>query len=553
MKKIILRFLLLLVILAGLNWLASLFFFRLDLTEDKRYTISDATKQLLSNLDKDIVVNVYLSGEFPPGFERLESATRETLDEFKTYSNGHLTYQFSDPSDAASEEQRQKQYQHLVDRGLTPTNLFANEDGKRTEKLIFPGAIIQADTLAIPVQLLKANRSKETSKEEQLNQSYENVEFQLASAIRILDNPERKKIGLLVNHTQKLPPARLSDLIATMQQSYDVFMVVKDPETFEGLDALMILKPDVPFSEEEKYKLDQYVIGGGKALFFVDGAKVDSVSLEGNYVQPLDLNLNDLFFRWGVRINTNLVKDLSSATIPMNVGNMGDKPEIKAVPWRFFPLLNNFGPSPITRNMDAVYSRFLSSIDTVGGPAGIHKIPLLMTSPYTKLLNTPALVGYNEARQQPEPSEYNGGVKLAAVLLEGSFNSLFENRILPADPRYKTFKATGQGKIIICADGDVAVNDFDYRRNTPLPLGYDRASTNIFGNKDFIMHALDYMTDENGIITSRSKQISIRALDKIAVQKDKKFWQALNLLLPLVILGIFGALRYYIRRRKFAS
>ncbi len=550
MKKTIFRFLFVLILLAGLNWLASVLFFRWDLTEDKRYTISDATKQLLSNLDKNVIVNVYLSGEFPPGFERLESATRETLEEFKTYSNGHLSFQFSDPSDAASEDERKKQYQNLVDRGLTPTNLFANEDGKRTEKLIFPGAIVQADTLAIPVQLLKGNKS--SSPEEQLNQSYENVEFQLASAIRVLDNPAKKKVGLLVNHTQKLPPARLSDLIATMQQSYDVFMVVNDPETYEGLDALMILKPDVPFSEEEKYKLDQYVIGGGKALFFVDGAKVDSVSLEGNYVQPLDLNLNDLFFRWGARINNNLVKDLNSATIPMNVGNMGDKPEIKAVPWRFFPLLNNFGPSPITRNTDAVYSRFLSSLDTVGGAPGIQKIPLLMTSPYTNLVNTPALVGYNEARQQPDPSEYKGGVKLAAVLLEGSFNSLFENRILPNDPRSKTFKATGQGKIIICADGDVVVNDFDYRRNTPLPLGYDRASTNVFGNKDFVMHALDYMTDENGIINSRSKQISIRALDKIAVHKDKKFWQVLNLLLPLVILGIFGAIRYYIRKRKFA-
>ncbi|MCF0059565.1 gliding motility-associated ABC transporter substrate-binding protein GldG [Dyadobacter sp. CY356] len=550
MKKTIFRFLFLLIILAGLNWLASLFFFRWDLTEDKRYTISDATKQLLSNLDKDVIVNVYLSGDFPPGFERLESATRETLEEFKTYSNGHLSFQFSDPSDAATEDERKKQYQNLVDRGLTPTNLFANEDGKRTEKLIFPGAIVQADTLAIPVQLLKGNKS--SSPEEQLNQSYENVEFQLASAIRVLDNPAKKKVGLLVNHTQKLPPARLSDLIATMQQSYDVFMVVNDPETYEGLDALMVLKPDVPFSEEEKYKLDQYVIGGGKALFFVDGAKVDSVSLEGNYVQPLDLNLNDLFFKWGVRINNNLVKDLNSATIPMNVGNMGDKPEIKAVPWRFFPLLNNFGPSPITRNTDAVYSRFLSSLDTVGGAPGIHKTPLLMTSPYTNLVNTPALVGYNEARQQPDPSEYKGGVKLAAVLLEGSFNSLFENRILPNDPRSKTFKSTGKGKIIICADGDVVVNDFDYRRNTPLPLGYDRASTNIFGNKDFVMHALDYMTDENGIINSRSKQISIRALDKIAVHKDKKFWQVLNLLLPLLLLGIFGAIRYYIRKRKFA-
>jgi len=550
MKKFISRFLLLVILLAGINWLASLIFFRWDLTEDKRYTISDATKQLLGNLDRNIIVNVYLSGDFPPGFERLESATRETLEEFKTYSNGHLSFQFSDPSDAATEDERKKQYQNLVDRGLTPTNLFANEDGKRTEKLIFPGAIIQADTMAIPVQLLKGNKS--SSPEEQLNQSYENVEFQLASAIRVLDNPARKKIGLLVNHTQKLPPARLSDLIATMQQSYDVFMVVNDPETYEGLDALMVLKPDVPFSEEEKYKLDQYVISGGKALFFVDGAKVDSVSLEGNYVQPLDLNLNDLFFRWGARINNNLVKDLNCASIPMNVGNMGDKPEIKAVPWRFFPLLNNFGTSPITRNMDAVYSRFLSSLDTIGGTSGIQKTPLLMTSPYTKLVNTPALVGYNEARQQPEPADYNGGIKLAAVLLEGSFHSLFENRILPADPRSKSFKPTGQGKVIICADGDLVVNDYDYRRNTPLPLGYDRASSNIFGNKDFVMHALDYMTDANGIITSRSKQISIRALDKIAVQKDKKFWQALNLLLPLVILGIFGAIRYYIRRHKFA-
>ena len=550
MKKFISRFLLLVILLAGINWLASLIFFRWDLTEDKRYTISDATKQLLGNLDRNIIVNVYLSGDFPPGFERLESATRETLEEFKTYSNGYVSFQFSDPSDAATEDERKKQYQNLVDRGLTPTNLFANEDGKRTEKLIFPGAIIQADTMAIPVQLLKGNKS--SSPEEQLNQSYENVEFQLASAIRVLDNPARKKIGLLVNHTQKLPPARLSDLIATMQQSYDVFMVVNDPETYEGLDALMVLKPDVPFSEEEKYKLDQYVIGGGKALFFVDGAKVDSVSLEGNYVQPLDLNLNDLFFRWGARINNNLVKDLNCASIPMNVGNMGDKPEIKAVPWRFFPLLNNFGTSPITRNMDAAYSRFLSSLDTIGGTSGIQKTPLLMTSPYTKLVNTPALVGYNEARQQPEPAEYNGGIKLAAVLLEGSFHSLFENRILPADPRSKSFKPTGQGKVIICADGDLVVNDYDYRRNTPLPLGYDRASSNIFGNKDFVMHALDYMTDANGIITSRSKQISIRALDKIAVQKDKKFWQALNLLLALVILGIFGAIRYYIRKRKFA-
>ena len=339
MKNTILRLILLIAVLAGINWLASVLFFRWDLTEDKRYSISDATKQLLNDLDPDITVNVYLQGDFPAGFERLESATRETLDEFKTYANGHLTVNYSDPTQAINEEQRQKQFMNLVDRGLTPTNVFANEDGKRTEKIIFPGVIVQADTLAVPVQLLKGNRA--SSPEEQLNQSYEGVEFEIASAIRLLANRQRKKVGLVVSHT-KVPPARLSDLIATIQQNYDVFLDMNNPESYDGLDALLVLKPDSAFSEDEKFKLDQYVVGGGRAIFFVDGSRVDSVSLDGNYAQPMDLNLSDLFFRWGARVNTNLVKDLNCAEILLNVGNIGDQSEIKPMPWRFFPVLNHF-------------------------------------------------------------------------------------------------------------------------------------------------------------------------------------------------------------------
>jgi len=550
MKNTFLKFLVLVTVLAVLNWLASLIFFRWDLSEDKRYSISDATKALLGNLDKDVNVHVYLSGDFPAGFERLETATLETLEEFKTYANGRLHFTFSDPSDAISEEQRNKQYAVLVDRGLNPTNVFANEDGKRTEKIIFPGAIVQSDTLSVPVQLLKGNKS--SSPEEQLNQSVEGVEFELASAIRLLSNPERKKVGMVVSHT-KISPARLSDLIATIQQNYDVFLDMNNPGSYQGLDALVVLKPDSAFSDDEKYKLDQYVVNGGKALFFVDGAKVDSVSLEGTYAQPLDLNLNDLFFRWGARINYNLIKDLNCAKILMNVGNLGDKPEIQPVDWRFFPILNNFGKHPIARNTDAVYSRFLSSLDTVGGAPGIRKTALLMTSRYTQSINTPALVGYNEARKQPNPSEYSGGIKLASVLFEGTFNSLYQNRILPGDPRAATFKDSGnQGKVLICADGDVIVNDYDYKRKAPLPLGYDRVLNKTFGNKDFVMHALDYMTDAGGLITSRNKEVTIRALDKIKVQEKRKFWQSLNLLLPLTLIALFGAVRYFIRLHKYA-
>ena len=544
-----LRFLLLLAALVGINYLASFVSLRWDLTQDQRYSVSDATKQLLTELDRNIHVSVYLSGDFPPGFERLESATRETLEEFKTYADGKLTYQFIDPSAASTEEKRGQQYQQLVNAGLIPTTLHDNEQGKRTEKLIFPGAIVEADTLAVPVLLLKGNKS--SSSEEQLNQSYEGVEFQLASAIRQLVPTPRKRVGMVVSHTSA-SPAGFSDLIATLQQKYDVFLDVNNPVSYEGLDALLVLKPDQRFTEDEKYNLDQFVVGGGKALFFVDGAKVDSISPEGTFAQPLDLNLSDLFFKWGVRVNANLVKDLTSAAILLNVGNMGESPQLKPLPWRFYPLLNRFGPSPITRNIDAVYTRYLSSLDTVGGAAAIRRTPLLMPSPYTKTLAAPVLVAYNEARQQPEPSEYRGGTQLASVLLEGTFTSLFQNRILPNDSRKGTFRASGpDGKVLICADGDVIVNDFDLRRNTPFPLGYDRVSQNVFGNKDFVIHALDYMLDPDGLITARAKQISIRLLDKIRVQEERTVWQFLNLLLPMGLIGLFGAVRYGLRRRKY--
>ncbi|WP_373514790.1 gliding motility-associated ABC transporter substrate-binding protein GldG [Persicitalea sp.] len=550
MKRPLIRLTFLLAALIAINWLASFVSVRWDLTEDKRYTVSDATKRLLEGLDRDVKVTVYLAGDFPPGFERLETATRETLEEFKTYADGHISYQFIDPSVAPTEEKRGQQYQQLVEAGLTPTNLFDNEGGKRTEKLVFPGAIVEADTLAVPVQLLKGNKSN--SSEEQLNQSYEGVEFQLATAIRQLVPAERQRVGLVVSHTSA-SPAGFSDLIATMQQKYDVFLDVNNPASYDGLDALLVLKPDQRFSDEEKYKFDQFVVNGGKALFFVDGAKVDTIGLEGTFAQPLDLNLSDLFFKWGIRLNANLVKDMNSAAILLNVGNLGDQPQLKPLPWRFFPLLNNFGNSPITRNIDAIYTRYLSSLDTVGGAPGIRRTPLLQTSPYTKTLNAPVLVAYNEARQQPEPSEYQGGVKLAAVLLEGNFVSLFQNRILPEDPRRATFKESGAaGKVLLCADGDVVVNDFDFRRNTPFPLGFDRVTNNIFGNKDFILHALDYMLDPDGLITARTKQISIRQLNKIRVQEERTKWQLLNLLLPIGLIGLFGAVRYGLRRHKFA-
>jgi gliding-associated putative ABC transporter substrate-binding component GldG len=543
MKSKIVKLLIFIGILAAANVLASFLFFRWDLTQEKRYTISDATKKLLQNLDEQVTIKVYMTGDFPAGFERLERAIQETLESFSDYGGVNLAYRFIEPKDSKVQEE-------LIQKGLIPTNLFANEDGKRTERLVFPGAILVYDGKEYPVQLLKGNSS--ASSEERLNQSYEGVEFELASAIRRLTQKERKRVGILVGHT-KVPPQRFSDFLANLQQNYDLYFDVQNPDSWEKGDLLVIPKPDTPFTDDEKYRLDQFVMRGGKLLMFIDGARVDSISLEGTFAQPLDLNLDDLLFKYGCRVNQNLVKDLSCAMIPLNVGNMGDKPQIKPMPWRFFPLINNFGKHPIVRNLDAIYTRFPSTIDTVEAP-GIVKTPLLLTSKYTQIRKAPALVAYNEARQQPDPKDYNTGEKDIAVLLEGSFTSLFNNRLLPNDPRTATFIGKGKPtKMIVVSDGDLIVNDIDYKRGAPLPLGYDRLSEKTFANKDFALYALDYLMDSEGLITARNKQVTLRPLDKLRLKEERTQWQLLNLLGPLAFIGILGGVWQWWRKRKYAT
>ncbi|GAB3793605.1 gliding motility-associated ABC transporter substrate-binding protein GldG [Spirosoma humi] len=555
MKSASLRTLLVIAALIVINVLSAFVFFRLDLTQEKRYTLSEATKTLLVNLPDDIHVDVYLTGDLPPGFKRLESAVRETLDEFQAEAGKTITYRFIDPALITNPDEKNKLIDKLQQRGLLPTNLFASEGGKRTEKLVFPGAIVSYKGQETAVQLLKGNKA--ASPEEQLNQSYEGVEFQLASAIRKLTQTEgnRRRVGLLYGHTQ-VPPSRFADLLASVQQTYDLYFIdLTKPGPIAGLDAILVPKPDKPFSEEDIFKLDQFVVNGGRALFFVDGQRVDSVNNEGTYAQPVSLNLDDLFFRWGVRLNRDVVKDLRCAPIPLNVGNISDKPNIQLLPWRFYPLLNDFGTSgnPIVRNLDAILGRFISTLDTVQA-VGIRKTPLLLTSPYTKILKAPALISYNEARQQPDPQTYNEGPKLIACLLEGRFKSLFANRILPGDPRSAGFRPEGvASRVLVCSDGDLIVNDVDYKRNAPYPLGFDRFTRTTFANKDFALNALDYLVDPDGVIAARTRTITLRPLDKIKVDASRTRWQLLNLLGPLVLVGLVGLVWQVARRRRYGQ
>lgn len=534
-----------------LNVLSAFVYTRLDLTQDKRYTLSGGTRELLTSLPARVHIDVFLAGQLPPGFKRLETAIRETLDEFEAEAGSQLSFRFVDPLAGTTAEQN-RQLERLAKLGLQPTNLFANQSGTRTEQLIVPGAVVYYEGKETGVPLLKGNKTATAA--EKLNQSNEGVEYQLATAIRHLTQPEgsRRRIGMVYGHTQ-VAPERLSDLLASIQDQYDLFFVdLKKPGPVEGVDALLVLKPDQPFAESEVFKLDQYVVGGGRALFFVDGQRVDSVSVDGSYAQPLPLGLDDLFFNWGGRVNRNVVKDLSCGVIPLTVGMMGDKPNVQLVPWRFYPILNSFGSSPVTRNLDAVYGRFLSTLDTVK-TRGIAKTVLLKTSPYTSILNLPALIAYNEARQQPNPATYNGGENLVSVLLEGSFKSLFANLLLP-DSLKAGFRATGQaGKVLLCADGDLVVNDVDYKRKAPLPLGYDRFTQNQYANKEFVLNALDYMVDPEGLIQARTREVPIRPLDAVKIGQERTVWQLVNVLGPLGLVAVGGLIWQVIRRRRYGK
>lgn len=553
MKNKLIKTLLIIIGIVALNIGANYFFFRADLTEEKRYSISDATKNLLQNLDEEVFIKVYLEGDdLPGGFVRLRKAVEETLDEFKVYGGNKIHFEFQDINALTDPQKRQELQIELEKKGLQPTNIIDTKGGKRTETLIYPYCVASVGKKEIPILLLKGNQAQNA--QEKLNQSYENVEYEIASSIRLLTIKEKKKIGLLTDFTS-LKPNSFAGLITSLQARYDLFIInSKQSPTFIGLDALILPKPDSPVDDSTKFKIDQYIMNGGKALFFLDALKVDSVSLEGNYAQPLRINLEDLFFKYGIRINENMVKDgVSCATIPLVVGAMGDKPNIQLMPYRYYPLINNFGNSLITKNLDLVWTRFVASIDTVKSD-GIRKTPLLMTTPYTKVLNAPAFVTYNEARTETESEEYKAGVKTLAYLLDGKFTSLYKNRLLPTDPRSKDFKAeTTDAKVIVCSDGDLIVNDIDSRSGNPLPLGYDKYSRYTFGNRDFVMNAIDYLVDENGVISARGKEVKLRPLDNVKARDERTKWQSLNLILPVGLVSIFGGLRQWMRRRRYVG
>lgn len=549
----ILYFLIGMLVIIVVNQLTSRLFYRFDLTEEKRYTISEASINILTNLDETVYVDVYLEGELPAGVKRLQKSVRETLDEFKIYAGANLQFRFINPSTAKGKNARQEFYESLIRKGIQATNLYNNVDGKQTQTLVFPGAILSYGAKELGVTFLKGNKA--SSPQEQLNQSIEGVEYELSNAIKSLTEQKSKRIALLKGHGE-LDTLQIAGLTAELMHKYKVFHIdlSKRPNLL-GFDAIVLAKPKYPFSEQDKYKIDQFIMRGGKAMFLMDvlSANMDSVGDENNLALPFETNLDDLFFKYGFRINKTLILDMNAAPYPVVVGNMGDNPQIRLLPWPFFPIVSEFTNHPSVRNLDAVTTKFVSTIDTIK-VEGIRKIPLMNTSQYSKVIPSPVRVSINELKKEMNPEFFNSGPQTIAWIYEGKFTSLYKNRFLPNNANKADFIADGNStKILIVSDGDIARNDINPKTGQPMELGFDQFTETKFANADFLLNTMTYLVEEDGIIHTRSKEVKIRPLDAVKLKEQKITWQLVNLLAPIVIIVIFGIIKYFIRKRKYAN
>jgi len=542
-----------LVLLMLINAVTAHYFYRIDLTEEQRYTIKDQTRDILNDLEDDVYVEIFLAGDLNAEFKRFQKAILETLEEFRIYSQDKVKFKFTDPSAAASEKARSEFMSDLAAKGIQPTNVIDTKDGQRLEKIIFPGVTISYDGMESGVMLLKGNKAGTPA--EEINQSIEGIEFELINTIGKLMETDLKRVGIVSGHGE-LDSMYITSFRNELDQAYQVSSVdLGTTSDINSYDALIIAKPTTPFSEADKFKLDQYIMRGGSVMFLLDKleATMDSASREDYFAIPYRLELDDQLFKYGLRINLDLIQDRTAGFYPVITGQRGGKPEVKLMDWPFFPLLNHYSDHPITRNLDAVITKFVSSIDTVKAE-GITKTPLLMTSQYSRTLTAPVKVSVNDLRQKIKDEDFSKSFVPVAYLLEGKFTSLYKNRFLPEGASQEEFKQKGlPAKIIVMADGDVARNDVNLRSGQARPLGFDPATNYTFANRDFLMNGVALLTDENGLIQARNKQVKIRPLDKHKVKTERVKWQVMNLVSPIVLLIMYGIARVYWRKKRFTQ
>lgn len=545
-----------LFLLLVINIIGSFFFFRLDLTKDKRYTLSSTSLHIIEQVKNPLYIKVYMQGELPSEFKRLQLETRQMLEEFQGY-NSNIIFEFIDPLE--DETTSMDNIKELYRKGLTPINISVDDKGKQSQAMVFPWAIAVYDNKEVNIPLLKNIMGASTT--DKIIGSVQHLEYSIADALHKITNDKQKKIAIIKGNGE-LHEAYIAKFLLQTKESYHIGPFTLDSVAKQPLNTLtelkkydlaIIAKPTEAFSESEKQVLDQYIINGGKTIWLIDQvvAEMDSLySPTGSALAfPRDLNLNDFFFKYGVRIYPDLVKDEQGSPIKLASGEQGSATQFQEFNWKFAPQVYPESNHPIVKNVGGIKFDFANAIDTLKN--GVKKTVLLQSSPYSKRIGTPTEINLNSVNEETTPADYlsKGNFPLA-VLLEGNFDSMFENRILAFDQN--NFQAKGKpSKMIVISDGDIIKNQLD-KNGMPVELGYDQRSGNLYDNKDFLMNCVNYVLDDTGLINIRSKDLDLPLLDKEKVYENYTNIQLLTIGLPIAILGVFGLLFTFLRKRKYS-
>ena len=535
------------------NIIGNSVFKRFDLTKDKRYTLSKTTKDIVDSVDTPLIIDVFLEGNLPSEFKLLQTETKQLIEEFQTI-NPLVKVNYIDP--LADETNRENIVRELTKTGLEPYVNSKKVNGKITQELLFPWGFASYKERTVKIPLFKKSVTEDL--QTQIANSIQLLEYNFADAFNQLTKEKSKTIAVLKGNGQ-LNDINIAGFLQTIKPYYNLAQftldsVATNPQStlnkIKSYDLIISAKPTEAFTENEKLVLDQYTMSGGNSLWLSEAIFMDKDSLYNDAGASVslskELNLKDFFFQYGARINQNLVKDLYSAPIPLAIGE-GNNTQFQPVQWQYSPLATSNNKHPISNNVDLVKFDFASQIDTLKN--NIRKTILLQSSERTKLEGPLKSISLASVTQKPDEENYNQGKQTLAVLLEGEFKSVYKNRILPFE--IENFIDNGQqSKMIIISDGDVIKNEVS--RGRPLQLGFERMSGRTFGNKEFLLNAVNYLLDDTGLINIRTKSIEVAFLDSEKVEEQKTIWQLINIALPLFLLGIFGLIFNYIRKRKYA-
>lgn len=539
------------------NFIGSNFFNRLDLTEEKRYTLNESSRERLENLDEVVFVRVYLEGDLPTEFRELRNATKEMLDDFRAYAGENIQYEFINPSESPDEKERVEVYQELTRQGLQYTNIRLQTGDKMSEQIVFPGAILSFKGRETPIQLLKSQTG--ATEQQMITNSIQQLEYEFMSAIDKITSTYKKKVAFIEGN-EELSALETADSKRALEEFYEVSRIKIDQnlDALEGQDAIIIARPDSAYDERDKFIIDQFIMNGGKVIWFIDPvfARMDSLRKSTMTMGlVLEYNLEDQLFHYGARLNGDLVMDIECINKPIVTGYIGNQPRQEMFPWFYEPLLSGNEAHPITQNLDRIKTEFVSTIESVAGDS-VTSTPLLLTSEKSRTVAAPTRISFNILREPPKYEMFTKGPLTTALLLEGKFTSVFTNRLprkLLDDDGINFKERSAPTKMIVVSDGDIIRNPISKLENKFFALGYDKYSQKVFGNREFVLNAVNYLCDDSGLLNVRSKNFKIRLLDQAKIDEDRTFWQVLNTSVPLVFILVFAIVFITIRKRRFAQ